>query len=180
MGQEPIGYADVCDLEDQGMDFYVNRQRGKRAVPVYLAPPSKPWDTNDMAHRSGGLSVEQAEKQEPVAWMTNSEQDVTAEFLFSHVQTQMHKIPLYESPPKREQDNPKLQLDAIERAYFHGKQQGIAESEAIKRQWVGLTDDDKELLVLLWAPPIHPDFKDDDDFDDLLKNVEAKLRERNT
>ncbi len=34
--------------------------------------------------------------------MTNSEQDVTAEFLFSHVQTQMHKIPLYEAPPKRE------------------------------------------------------------------------------
>ena len=56
------------------------------------------WDTSDMAHRSGGLSVE----QEPVAWMTNSEQDVTAEFLFSHVQTPMHKIPLYAAPPKQE------------------------------------------------------------------------------
>jgi hypothetical protein len=28
---------------------------------------------------------------------------------------------------------PALQLDAIERAYFHGKQQGIAESEAINK-----------------------------------------------
>ena len=45
-------------------------------------------------------------------------------------------IPLYTAPPKREQDNPKLQLDAIERAYFHGKQQGIAESK-IKRNWHG-------------------------------------------
>jgi hypothetical protein len=115
--------------------------------------PCEGWDTSDMAHRSGGLSVEQAEKQEPVAWisepmvaavrranpewygkwqaeltctqmfphqiplytappkreieqepvawMTNSEQDVTAEFLFSHVQTPMHNIPLYETPPKR-------------------------------------------------------------------------------
>ena len=26
------------------------------------------WDTSDMAHRSGGLTVEQAEKQEPVTW----------------------------------------------------------------------------------------------------------------
>ena len=45
--------------------------------------------------------IEQAEKQEPVAWMTNSEQDVTAEFLFSHVQTPMHNIPLYEAPPHK-------------------------------------------------------------------------------
>jgi hypothetical protein len=28
------------------------------------------WDTSDMAHRSGGLSVEQAEKQEPVAYVS--------------------------------------------------------------------------------------------------------------
>ena len=47
-----------------------------------------------------------------------------------------------------------------------------------RKDWVGLTDEDKELLVLLWAPPIHPDFNDDD-FDDLLKNVEAKLKEKN-
>jgi hypothetical protein len=46
--------------------------------------------------------IRQEIEQEPVAWMTNSEQDVTAEFLFSHVQTQMHKIPLYEAPLKRE------------------------------------------------------------------------------
>jgi hypothetical protein len=47
-------------------------------------------------------AIAQAEQVEPVAWMTNSEQDVTAEFLFSHVQTPMHNIPLYEAPPKRE------------------------------------------------------------------------------
>jgi len=47
-------------------------------------------------------AYQQAKKQDPVAWMTNSEQDVTAEFLFSHVQTPIHNIPLYEAPPKRE------------------------------------------------------------------------------
>lgn len=44
----------------------------------------------------------QTEQVEPMAWMTNSEQDVTAEFLFSHVQTPMHNIPLYEAPPRKE------------------------------------------------------------------------------
>ena len=41
-------------------------------------------------------------KQEPVAWMTNSEQDTTAEYMFCHVQTPTHDIPLYTAPPKRE------------------------------------------------------------------------------
>jgi hypothetical protein len=62
-----------------------------------------PFDGDDFHEtlRTLRQAIEQAEKQEPVAWMTNSEQDVTAEFLFSHVQTPMHKIPLYEAPPKR-------------------------------------------------------------------------------
>jgi hypothetical protein len=58
--------------------------------------PMRHWD------RTCPACVAEAEKQEPVAWMTNSEQDVTVEFLFSHVQTPMHKIPLYTTPPKRE------------------------------------------------------------------------------
>ena len=40
-------------------------------------------------------------EQEPVAWMTNSEQDTTAEYMFCHVQTPMHDIPLYEAPPSK-------------------------------------------------------------------------------
>ena len=74
-------------------------------------------------------AIEQAEKQEPVAWMTNSEQDVTAEFLFSHVQTPMHKIPLYEAPPKRPV-----------KSYTGGVPQYA--TDAPKREWVGLTDEE--------------------------------------
>jgi len=47
------------------------------------------------------MSIE-AMKQEPVAWMTNAEQETTAEYLFSHMQTPIHDIPLYTAPPKRE------------------------------------------------------------------------------
>ena len=48
-----------------------------------------------------------------------------------------------------------------------------------RKEWVGLTDEDKELLITLHAPPIHPDFSDDDSFDDLLSKHEAKLKELN-
>jgi hypothetical protein len=139
------------------------------------------WNTSDMAHRSGGLSVEQAPNdlirqseregwryakeceaeikrlkelaeyrlqllmkmpeqadQKPVAWMTNSEQDVTAEFLFSHVQTQMHKIPLYEAPPRKE--------------------------------WVLLTDEEIVEILDFDSPTIKK----------FAYAIEAKLRERNT
>jgi hypothetical protein len=48
-----------------------------------------------------------------------------------------------------------------------------------KKEWVGLTQEDKELLITLHAPPIHPDFSEDDSFDDLLRKHEAKLKEKN-
>jgi hypothetical protein len=50
----------------------------------------------------------------------------------------------------------------------------------LAKPWQGLTDEDKELLITLYAPPIHPDFSDDDSFDDLLRKHEAKLKELNT
>lgn len=49
-----------------------------------------------------------------------------------------------------------------------------------KREWVSLTKDDVDLLITLHAPPIHPDFNDDDDFIELVEAIEAKLREKNT
>ena len=62
------------------------------------------WDTSDMAHRPGGLSVE----QEPVAWIHRIIKD--GELLATHVTQkppeQYEKwwtsYPLYTAPPKRE------------------------------------------------------------------------------
>jgi hypothetical protein len=48
-----------------------------------------------------------------------------------------------------------------------------------QRTWVGLTDEDKETLILKHAPPIHPDHQDDS-MDELIEAVEAKLKELNT
>jgi len=50
-----------------------------------------------------------------------------------------------------------------------------------KKPWVGLTDEDIDLLEELYAPPVHPDFVNDADHClELIRHVEAKLKEKNT
>jgi hypothetical protein len=50
-----------------------------------------------------------------------------------------------------------------------------------KREWVGLTLDEIDLLEELYAPPVHPDFVNDASHClELIRHVEAKLKEKNT
>ena len=50
-----------------------------------------------------------------------------------------------------------------------------------QRTWVGLTDEEIDLLEELYAPPVHPDFVNDADHcTELMRHVEAKLKEKNT
>ena len=50
----------------------------------------------------------------------------------------------------------------------------------LQKPWVGLTDDDIDLLEELYAPPVHPDFVNDADHClELIRHVEAKLKEKN-
>ena len=52
---------------------------------------------------------------------------------------------------------------------------------AAQRQWVGLTLDEIDLLEELYAPPVHPDFVNDASHClELIRHVEAKLKEKNT
>jgi hypothetical protein len=49
-----------------------------------------------------------------------------------------------------------------------------------KREWVGLTLDEIDLLEELYAPPVHPDFVNDASHClELIRHVEAKLKEKN-
>ena len=51
----------------------------------------------------------------------------------------------------------------------------------LQRTWVGLTDEEVDLLEELYAPPVHPDFVNDADHClELIRHVEAKLKEKNT
>ena len=48
-----------------------------------------------------------------------------------------------------------------------------------KRTWVGLTDEEIEVIEVLRAPPVHPDFVDCDDWVEFARAIEAKLKEKN-
>ena len=47
------------------------------------------------------------------------------------------------------------------------------------KQWQGLSDEEMEYLVILNAPPVHPDFLEDDGWYEFARTIEAKLREKN-
>jgi len=136
----------------------------------------EPWDTSDMAHRSGGLNVE----QEPVAYRKE------AHGMWFYIENKPSPPnddyePLYTAPPKRENE-----LDIADQAYFAGKEAGVAVGEAEtkhwkdlaeyrlqllmkmpeQRAWVGLTDE--EIVACGWC-----DLR-------FARAIEAKLRERNT
>jgi hypothetical protein len=49
-----------------------------------------------------------------------------------------------------------------------------------QRTWVGLTDEEIEVIEVLRAPPVHPDFVDCDDWVEFARAIEAKLKEKNT
>ena len=49
-----------------------------------------------------------------------------------------------------------------------------------RREWVGLTDDELEMLELKHAPPVHPEFVKDDDWWEFARAIEAKLKEKNS
>ena len=54
-------------------------------------------------------------------------------------------------------------------------EQAIPEAEIYKREWIGLTDEERNNLwreVVGWGDPSHDD-------EDLMKAIEAKLKEKN-
>jgi hypothetical protein len=77
--------------------------------------------------------------------------------------------------------------EVYERGFIDGMQKQMQSSvdKAVnamsKREWVGLTLDEIDLLEELYAPPVHPDFVNDASHClELIRHVEAKLKEKNT
>ena len=65
-----------------------------------------------------------------------------------------------------------IETDAHERKYVR---HAIKQALAAQRQWVGLTDEERNKLwrdVVKWGDPSHDDV-------DLIKAIEAKLKEKN-
>jgi hypothetical protein len=131
-----VGETTLLEKEMNDMKDIINRlcdlERRTAKIETQAIEQAAQWDTTDMAHRSGGLSVE----QEPVAYLC--ENAVGHKYFRWKKPTSHYKpIALYTAPPKRDNE-----LDIADRAYFAGKQEGIAE-----REWVGLTDEEIKKIV---------------------------------
>ena len=74
-----------------------------------------------------------------------------------------------------------LEYDDEGYLFLSGKRKGAFPVFTAKpsKPWVSLTDEEADILITLHAPPIHPDFNDDDDFIELVNAIEAKLKEKN-
>jgi uncharacterized UPF0160 family protein len=65
-------------------------------------------------------------------------------------------------------------------AVIHPSQRALPLYTTPQRTWVGLTDEEIEVIEVLRAPPVHPDFVDCDDWVEFARAIEAKLKEKNT
>ncbi|WJZ48144.1 hypothetical protein [Phage DSL-LC05] len=125
---------------------------------VFRMRRSEQWSPADMAHRAGGLTMEQPAQQEPVAWVNQSNLNSAAiqrnrggqgdTHTWSETPTWDHSVPLYTSPPAQRKP-----LDAGE----------------ISRLWKQHTSEDG---------PHHNPY--DDDGLGFARAIEAKLKEKNT
>jgi hypothetical protein len=130
MSKPPMNIPLAAEI-DGAMDAL--RKAIREAALDGLAETSQeiePWDTSDMAHRPGGLSVE----QEPVAWVRDltSPQPhcVTSMKYLSIADTDagVKYIPVYAAPPKRKW----VGLSDVEVAAYSDMFNGIRLMKAIE------------------------------------------------
>jgi len=130
------------------------------------------WDTSDMAHRAGGLSVDMSTKPENIDTsaervhdidiLRQSEREGWRYAKECETEIERLKVIIYEFE-NDDLPKPQNELDAIDRAYFAGKEAGIAE---VIKPWQRLTDE--EIVACGWC-----DLR-------FARAIEAKLKEKNT
>jgi len=119
------------------------------------------WDTSDMAHRAGGLSVEQA----PVAWIYNG--NLHAFDPTDWAAEPKNIQPLYLAPPKREQES--VGCDCIQGQVCHI-------CDPILPAWVSLTDE--EIADALGSPWLSDCAREV--YFEFARAIEQRLKEKNT
>jgi hypothetical protein len=133
-------------------------------------------------------AIEQAEKQEPVAWWDKDENRCDEAFRFQP--TQNHTQPLYAAPvhasdmsQERVDETPKCKDDpraphGFDRNASHSADRYVCECEGWeppKKEWVNLTDEEIKEIIGPWGEtPIKGYTRK------LFDQIEAKLKEKNT
>jgi hypothetical protein len=127
------------------------------------------WDTSDMAYRSGGLSVEQAEKQEKLCKYCGGIGRVVCDC---------------RCMPEQEPVAWVSDVDFVEGQFVEGRARrvwwecntGVGQplyTALPKREWVSLTDDEVHEAAIKCV-------KSGQSVDAAIRAIEAKLKERNT
>jgi len=139
------------------------------------------WEQVDSARAALRQAIEQAEKQEPVACAVCNE-------VHAILDADESKIIRNAKDGYPDGRTPRI-LTLQERVtalcvYASDWKRWCFENENTtpqpQREWVGLTDEEIEVIEVLRAPPVHPDFVDCDDWVEFARAIETKLKEKNT
>jgi hypothetical protein len=133
------------------------------------------WDTSDMAHRSGGLSVE----QEPVAWMRDD-----GTLLFADGNVFAVGQAFYTAPVKQEiEQEPVVEVQSFGEKQVFVVLKPLSDGDKLytappKREWVGLTDEEiwKDDAIMAANSGYGANFET---LREIIKAIEAKLKEKN-
>ena len=120
--KEPLGFTGSREIDVRlHAAITALRQAIREAALDGLAQTSQEieWDTTDMAHRSGGLSVE----QEPVAWMRDD-----GTLLFADGNVFVVGQAFYTAPVKREW----VGLTGLEVSHYNSRLSGSGVAEEIE------------------------------------------------
>jgi hypothetical protein len=91
-----VAAAELRRLHEENIALRQAIEQAEKEATLQEITDIGQWDTSDMAHRAGGLSVE----QEPVARFNWNE--AKFEWLTEYSYEKHHMKPLYLAPPKRE------------------------------------------------------------------------------
>jgi hypothetical protein len=118
--------------------------------------PCEGWNPSDMAHRSGGLSVEQAEKQEHKPWC-------------DYLNIMLTSLPPQKAKCNCKQAQPEQAEKQAPTKLFGPNLEQILNAAGFykKREWIGLTEEEVGK------------YSDRLNGGDIAREVEAKLKERN-
>ena len=152
-----------------------------RAWEAMIEAAPQPWDTTDMAHRAGGLSME----QEPVAWIDAWSLDELrkgVEGVYIVYETEMvGSVPLYAAPTKQQDPYVVAVIGNWGRVeWAEGVYPQIGDkmySAPPKREWVELTFEEADRLASKYSSGFRSDHND---ALHLVGEVEALLKEKNT
>ena len=147
----------------QEPEIYSRWQETIAGIPVIFESEADANRFMEYHFANAGKPIEQ-----PAPVPVVRERPSFAEWTSDHVRDSLHKL-----KPAQQEPTGMLHIDRLEKWL-----DASLKERKSQRPWVGLTDEDKETLMLKHAPPIHPDHQDDS-MGELIEAVGNLLKDKN-